>query len=73
MKVAGVRGLPLGLVEAVEDDCFLVRAAASAGGDALWLRTDAIFTIEDGEVTLVCTTPQWKKYECNHNGHAHGA
>lgn len=72
MKVVGVRGIPLGFVEVVEADCFQVRAVASAGGELLWIRNDSLFTIEEGEVTLVCTTQQWKKYECKRRGHAHG-
>ncbi|MCC7363957.1 MAG: hypothetical protein IT303_06265 [Dehalococcoidia bacterium] len=49
-RVAATSGRPIGVVIQVRPDCFHV---AMPGNDA-WLTRDAVFTIEEGVVTLVC-------------------
>lgn len=58
MRVLSVSGILLGEVGAVSEGRFLLRTV----GDDAWIRRDAVFTVDEGRVTLVCNENGVKRY-----------
>jgi hypothetical protein len=59
MDVRGIEGDGLGRIVRTRGDAFQVELES---GDAPWILRGAVFTVDDGEVTLICGAANWFQY-----------
>ncbi len=59
MRVLSVAGVGIGEVGRVADDRFEVVAES----ETVWVSAQAVFTVDDRRVTLICTPDGLKRYE----------
>lgn len=59
MTVQGVEGGQIGRLQRTRGDAFQVELAS---GTTAWILRSAVFTVDNGEVTLICGSANWNQY-----------